>query len=133
MFEAEGHKIGMATDLGVYTERTMERLKDSEILYLESNHDVNMLMVGSYPYYLKQRILGEHGHLSNDTAAELLCRLYHTGLRHVVLAHLSKENNYPELAYETVKAELLMKVGQENMPNLCVAPRDIPSGMFEIV
>ena len=132
VFEADGHKIGMATDLGVYTECTMERLKDSEILYLESNHDVNMLMVGSYPYYLKQRILGEHGHLSNDTAAELLCRLYHTGLKHVVLAHLSKENNYPELAYETVKAELLMKVGQENMPNLMVAPRDIPSGMFEI-
>lgn len=131
-FEAEGHKIGMATDLGVYTEETLEYLKHSEILYLESNHDVNMLMVGSYPYYLKQRILGEHGHLSNDTAAELLCKLYHRNLQHVVLAHLSKENNYPELAYETVKSELLLKVGQENMPHLLVAPRDVPSGMMEI-
>ena len=132
VFEAEGQKIGMATDLGVYTEQTMEFLNKSGILYLESNHDVNMLMVGSYPYYLKQRILGEHGHLSNDTAAELLCKLHHSGLQHVILAHLSKENNYPELAYETVKAELLLKVGEAHMPNLMVAPRDVPSGMLEI-
>lgn len=132
VLEAEGHKIGMATDLGIYTEKTMSYLDKAEILYLESNHDVNMLMVGGYPYYLKQRILGEHGHLSNDTAAELLCRLHHEKLQHVILAHLSKENNYPELAYETVKAELLMKVGEVAMPNLMVAPRDVPSGILEI-
>lgn len=132
VLEAEGHKIGMATDLGIYTEKTMSYLDKAEILYLESNHDVNMLMVGGYPYYLKQRILGEHGHLSNDTAAELLCRLHHEKLQHVILAHLSKENNYPELAYETVKAELLMKVGEAAMPNLMVAPRDVPSGILEI-
>ncbi len=131
--QAEEHKIGMATDLGIYTEKTMELLKDSEILYLESNHDENMLMVGGYPYYLKQRILGDHGHLSNDTAAELLCRLHHEKLQHVVLAHLSKENNYPELAYETVRAELVLKVGEAHLPNLKVAPRDVPSEMFDIV
>ncbi len=132
-FRAEKHKIGMATDLGIYTEKTMELLKDSEILYLESNHDENMLMVGGYPYYLKQRILGAHGHLSNDMAAELLCRLHHEKLQHVVLAHLSKENNYPELAYETVRAELVLKIGEEHLPNLKVAPRDVPSEMFTIV
>ena len=132
IFEADGKKIGMATDLGVYTEQTVEYLKNSGILYLESNHDVSMLEVGPYPYYLKQRILGAHGHLSNDTAAGLLCRLYHEGLRHVLLAHLSKENNYPDLAYETVKAELLMAVGTENMPDLRVAPRDVPSGIVQI-
>ena len=132
VFEADGQKIGMATDLGVYTEKTVEYLKDSEILYLESNHDVNMLMVGGYPYYLKQRIIGDHGHLSNDTAAELLCRLHHDRLKHVLLAHLSKENNYPELAYETVKAELLVRVGEAAMPNLVVAPRDVPSEIFNI-
>ncbi len=131
-FTADGQKIGMATDLGVYTEKTVEHLMDSEILYLESNHDVNMLMVGSYPYYLKQRIIGDHGHLSNDLAAELLCKLHHNGLKHVVLAHLSKENNYPELAYETVKAELLMKVGEAAMPHLFVAPRDVPSEIVQI-
>ena len=132
IFEADGHKVGMATDLGVYTEKTVQYLNKSEILYLESNHDVNILMVGGYPYYMKHRIIGEHGHLSNDTAAELLCKLYHKGLQHVLLAHLSKENNYPELAYETVRAELLMKVGEANMPTLQVAPRDVLSGIFEI-
>lgn len=132
VFEADGKKIGMATDLGVYTEQTVEHLKDSGILYLESNHDLNMLMVGMYPYYLKQRIAGEHGHLSNDSAAKLLCRLHHDGLQHVLLAHLSKENNYPDLAYETVRAELLMAVGAEKMPDLRVAPRDIPSGIITI-
>ena len=132
VFEADGKKIGMATDLGIYTEKTVEYLKDAGILYLESNHDVNMLMVGVYPYYLKQRILGEHGHLSNDSAAKLLCELHHDGLKHVLLAHLSKENNYPDLAYETVRAELLMAVGAERMPDLRVAPRDIPSGLITI-
>lgn len=132
IFEADSQKIGMATDLGIYTETTVNYLKNSDLLYLESNHDPNMLLVGKYPYYLKQRILGEYGHLSNDTAAKLLCELYHPNLKHVFLAHLSKENNYPELAYETVRVELLAAVGQEAMPTLQVAPRDIPSGMVII-
>ncbi len=132
VLEAQGKKIGMATDLGAYTEKTLEYLAGADILYLESNHDVNMLMVGGYPYYLKQRILGELGHLSNDMAAELLCRLYHKKLQHILLAHLSKENNYPELAYETIKAELLLQIGQEAMPKIQVAPRETPSDMIEI-
>lgn len=132
ILEADGMKIGMATDLGVYDDRIVEHLEHSDLLYLESNHDVNMLMVGSYPYILKQRILGERGHLSNDAAAELLCRLNHTKLQGVILAHLSKENNYPELAYETVRAELLMKFGEAGMPKLSVAPRDVPSGIIAI-
>ena len=122
----------MATDLGVYTDKTVEHLKEADVLYLESNHDVNMLMVGGYPYYLKQRILGEFGHLSNDTAAKLLCTLWHEKLQHVLLAHLSKENNYPDLAYETVKAELLMAVGEAAMPKLSVAPRDVLSEIVVI-
>ncbi len=132
VLEADGKKIGMATDLGTYTEKTLDYLKDSAILYVESNHDVNMLMVGNYPYYLKQRILGEQGHLSNEAAAELLCRLYHEKLEYVLLAHLSKENNYPDLAYETVRAELLQLTGEERLPKLSVAPRDIPSGIITI-
>lgn len=132
VLEADGMKIGMATDLGVYDEGTIQHLENSDLLYLESNHDVNMLMVGSYPYVLKQRILGERGHLSNDLAAELLCKLYHSKLQGVILAHLSKENNYPELAYETVRAELLIHFGEEGMPNLQVAPRDVPSGIITI-
>ena len=132
VLEAEGKKIGMVTDLGVYTEKTLHYLAGVQLLYLESNHDVNMLMVGGYPYYLKQRILGELGHLSNEMAAELLCRLYHKNLQYILLAHLSKENNYPELAYETVRAELLLLIGEKEMPTIQVAPRDVLSDMIEI-
>ncbi|MEG1362748.1 MAG: MBL fold metallo-hydrolase, partial [Lachnospiraceae bacterium] len=66
------------------------------------------LQVGSYPYYLKQRILSELGHLSNVSAGQLLDRLLHDGMKAVVLGHLSKENNYAELAYETVRMEVTM-------------------------
>ena len=128
-FEAEGKKAAMVTDLGMYDESILKAVADAEILYLESNHDVNMLMVGSYPYYLKQRILGERGHLSNDAAAKLLCEVLHPGLKHVILAHLSKENNLPELAYETVRIELQAAAAKRGllMPDLFVAERDVPS------
>jgi len=128
-FEADGKKAAMVTDLGTYDKHILDAVADSEILYLESNHDVNMLMVGTYPYYLKQRILGERGHLSNDTAAKFLCEVLHPGLRHVILAHLSKENNLPELAYETVRIELQAAADRRGlpMPDLFVAERDVPS------
>ena len=101
-------KIGICTDLGVYNDYTVECLKGMDALLLEANHDVNMLQVGPYPYYLKQRILGDRGHLSNENSGRLLCRVLHDGLRTVVLGHLSKENNLPELAYESVRMEINM-------------------------
>ena len=101
-------KIGIITDLGCYTDYTVECLKDLDVLYLEANHDVHMLQVGPYPYYLKQRILGERGHLSNESAGKLLSRLLHDKLQAIVLGHLSKENNLPELAYESVRVEVTM-------------------------
>ncbi len=100
------HKVGIATDLGTYDDYIIKNLTGCEILLLEANHDVNMLQVGSYPYSLKRRVLGDYGHLSNDTSGKLLARLMHKGLKHIFLGHLSKENNYPDLAYETVKYEL---------------------------
>ena len=75
---------------------------------LEANHDIRMLQVGSYPYYLKQRILGDRGHLSNENAGKLLCRLLHDDMKAVFLGHLSKENNYEALAYETVCSEVTL-------------------------
>ncbi len=77
-------------------------------LLLEANHDVNMLQVGPYPYKLKQRILGERGHLSNENPGRLLCRILHDNLQAILLGHLSKENNLPELAYESVRMEINM-------------------------
>ncbi|MDE7298211.1 MAG: MBL fold metallo-hydrolase [Lachnospiraceae bacterium] len=132
-FRAGGHKIGMATDLGTYNETTVESLRGSEILYLEANHDENMLLVGSYPYQLKQRILGRKGHLSNDAASGLIGRLLHEGLRVVVLGHLSKENNYPELAYETVRQDLYRSWSfSAPVPEILVASRDKPSKRFSL-
>lgn len=133
-FEADGRKAALVTDLGFYDDGVLNAVSGADILYLEANHDVNMLLVGTYPYYLKQRILGERGHLSNDAAAKLICEVLHPGLRHVILAHLSKENNLPELAYETVRIELQAAAAKRGleMPDLFVAERDIPSRMVEV-
>lgn len=107
-FNQGEHSIGIATDLGTYDDYIVDKLKGLSVLLLEANHDVRMLQVGSYPYYLKQRILSERGHLSNETAGQLLCRLLHDNLQSVFLGHLSRENNYAELAYETVCSEVTM-------------------------
>ncbi|MGI6011771.1 MAG: MBL fold metallo-hydrolase [Ruminococcus sp.] len=106
--ENGGRKIGIATDMGQYNDYIIENLKGLDGLLLEANHDVNMLQVGSYPYYLKQRILGKRGHLSNESAGQLLCRLLHDGMKKILLGHLSRENNYEALAFETVCAEITM-------------------------
>lgn len=107
--ECDGKAAAVATDLGVYSDYTVDKLKGLQVLLLEANHDIHMLEVGTYPYYLKRRILGERGHLSNETAGQLLCKILHDGLKKIFLGHLSKENNYPELAYETVRLEVLLE------------------------
>jgi len=101
-------KMAVATDLGCFNDYTVECLKGMDSLLLEANHDVRMLQAGPYPYMLKRRILGEKGHLSNEKSGELLCRILHDNLKAVMLGHLSKENNLPELAYETVRLEIEM-------------------------
>ena len=101
-------KIGVATDLGCYTDYTVDCLKDCDALLLEANHDIRMLQTGPYPYQLKRRILGDTGHLSNEKSGELLCKLLNDKMKGIFLGHLSKENNLPELAYETVRVEIDM-------------------------
>lgn len=118
--------VAVATDMGTYNDYTVSKLKDLNAILLEANHDLNMLQVGSYPYYLKQRISGDSGHLSNDMSASLLNRILNGKLRDILLGHLSKENNYEELAYETV----CLAVDQGDTPykakdfNIKVAKRD---------
>ncbi|WMC92630.1 MBL fold metallo-hydrolase [Kineothrix sp. MB12-C1] len=101
-------KLGIITDLGCYNDYTVECLRGMNVLLMEANHDVNMLQVGPYPYYLKKRILGDRGHLSNELCGRLLSRVLHDDMQKVILGHLSKENNLPELAYEAVRVELTM-------------------------
>lgn len=106
--EHDGRSAAVSTDLGEYTDYTIENLQNLDVLLLESNHDLRMLQAGRYPYYLKRRIMGEKGHLSNDDAGRLLCRLLHDRIKHVYLGHLSHENNYEALAFETVSQEVTM-------------------------
>jgi phosphoribosyl 1,2-cyclic phosphodiesterase len=100
--------MAVATDLGTYDDYTIDCLQGMDALLLEANHDINMLQVGPYPYYLKQRILGNKGHLSNELSGRLLSKLLNDNLQTVFLGHLSKENNMAELAYETVRLEISM-------------------------
>ena len=96
-------KITLATDIGHVTDTIRESIEDSDVLLLEANHDVEMLKKGGYPWSLKQRILGENGHLSNHTAGRLLAEVMTGKMKYVFLGHLSEENNNPHLAYETVE------------------------------
>lgn len=105
-FYSDGIKASIATDLGDYDEYLIEKIQNPDILFVEANHDVNMLQVGKYPYYLKRRILGSHGHLSNERCAQLIDDVAGANTQKVYLGHLSKENNYEKLAYETVKVSL---------------------------
>lgn len=123
-FSSGGKKIGVATDLGVFTEAIVENLRGVQALLLEANHDVHMLEAGTYPYALKRRILGDRGHLSNENSGVLLAKIWNEGLRYIFLGHLSKENNFPDLAYESVRVELLKEhAGFEQFSKLLVAPR----------
>jgi phosphoribosyl 1,2-cyclic phosphodiesterase len=95
---ANGIRIGIATDLGQPTALVRDHLQGCRVLILESNHDPDMLKNGPYPWFLKQRIRGRTGHLSNQDSGRLLSDLVHTGLEHVILAHLSETNNTPQMA-----------------------------------
>ena len=106
--EHENSSVGVCTDLGTYTDRIIDGFSGVDALLIEANHDVRMLQVGSYPYPLKQRILSDKGHLSNENCGRLLCRLLHDDMKSIMLGHLSAENNLAELAYEAVRLEIMM-------------------------
>lgn len=126
--------VAVATDLGHYDDYIVEKLQGLDVLLLESNHDVNMLQVGRYPYYLKRRILGDRGHLSNETAGQLLCSLLHDDMKAILLGHLSQENNYEALAYETVCAEVTMGENPYKSKDfkITVAHRNQPSELIAV-
>lgn len=106
---ANGRKIAIATDLGIMTDTVFDAIKGSDLVMLESNHDVNMLQCGGYPYVLKRRILGVKGHLSNEDCAKTLVKLIQSGTTRFFLGHLSRENNLPQLAYQTSVCALSME------------------------
>lgn len=100
------YKISIATDIGHASENVKKNIKDSDFILLESNHDVEMLKVGPYPYPLKRRVLSDEGHLSNEDAGKTIVEILNSRIKKVMLGHLSGTNNYPELAYRTVLSVL---------------------------
>jgi phosphoribosyl 1,2-cyclic phosphodiesterase len=118
-------RIGYFTDIGHLSEGLLRGLSGCERVVIESNHDIEMLKNGSYPYSLKQRILGATGHLSNEMCAKLLPHLAHHGSRSFMLAHLSEENNTPEIAFDECLCSLKeagFSVCEEGGIKLSVAP-----------
>ena len=108
-FSANSRKIVIVTDTGTVTWQAFDSMRGSDVLVLESNHDVSVLKMGRYPWFLKQRILSDYGHLSNEAAANAVLELLRTEQqegaeksRLVLLAHLSKENNFPQMALATM-------------------------------
>ncbi len=105
-FDTAKQSCAVVTDLGCYDDALTEQLKELDMVLIEANHDIRMLQTGSYPFHLKQRIWGNLGHLSNENCGRLLSRIGGKRLKHIILGHLSGENNYPELAYQAVRNEI---------------------------
>ena len=127
-------KLGMATDLGEFTDYTLAHLADSNALYVEANHDRNMLMMGPYPYNLKLRIDSPLGHLSNEACGDMISQVLSPKLKTVMLAHLSADNNFEELAFRAVSqivSEAASHRGLEE-PRIVVAARCSSTEMIEL-
>lgn len=118
------HRVTIATDIGHISQSVRENVCDTDILLIESNHDLNMLKNGPYPYPLKQRVLSDFGHLSNGVTGEFLKGIISKRLKYIFLGHLSNENNTPRLAFDTVK-DILENEGVElgGDCDMYVAPR----------
>ncbi|MBN2566359.1 MAG: MBL fold metallo-hydrolase [Candidatus Eisenbacteria bacterium] len=120
------HRVVVATDMGVVSHSVREHMSAADCLVLEFNHDERMLMDGSYPWFLKQRIMGREGHLSNEAAARELVMLADGPMSSLVLAHLSRENNRPDLAMETA-SEALRRAGRSDVTVL-LSDQKVPLG-----
>ena len=122
--ELGGERMALATDLGYVTDAVRRAVLGSQVVVLESNHDIDWLTSGTYPYPLKQRILGDRGHLCNEAGAALAVQAVQAGAHTVILAHLSRENNTPARAYDVCARQLSsIGVDPERDIRLTVAPR----------
>ena len=115
------------TDTGYINVKNHNKLLNKNVYIMESNHDVNMLMKGKYPYHLKMRILGDKGHLSNKDSASYLSKFIGNNTKHIILAHLSHENNNPDIALNNLKEVL-----NENNLNILVAQQENRTELIEV-
>lgn len=130
----EGKKLSIATDIGHMTNDILKHLEESLFVMLEANYDPEVLRCSSYPFPLKSRIAGPTGHLSNEIAGKTISYLLKSGLKNAMLGHLSKQSNFPELAYQTVVDELIgNSCFDDNSIGLSVANRDMHSPLLHII
>ncbi len=125
-FFVDNKKLSHATDIGHMNSELLSHIENSDLLLLESNHDEEMLKVGKYPWSLKQRIMGKYGHLCNEMAAKVITYLAEKGTKNFLLGHLSHENNFPELAYQTTCNALKEKdieIGKDVMVDVILRDR----------
>lgn len=129
----DSNQISIATDIGHMTNSILKHLENSNFILLESNYDTEVLKCCSYPFKLKSRIAGATGHLSNTIAGKTISYLIQNGnLKTAMLGHLSKESNFPELAYRTVVDEMISSHYEKNSISLSVANRDYPSKLIQL-
>lgn len=130
LIEENNKKVGIITDIGKVCKNVSNAISQSDFLIFESNHDIEMLKSGPYPVFLKERILGEKGHLSNFHSGISLLEFSEPKLKGVILAHLSKTNNTPEIALKTVSE--LIRERRDLKPKIFVSTREEPTKVFEI-
>lgn len=128
----DNKKISIATDIGHMTNPILRSLEESLFIMLEANYDPEVLRCSPYPFTLKSRIAGPTGHLPNEIAGKTISHLLKSGLKNAMLGHLSKQSNFPELAYKTVVDELISNNYNEDCISLCVASRDNHSKIITI-
>jgi phosphoribosyl 1,2-cyclic phosphodiesterase len=128
-FSAQGIKVGVVTDLGYIPEVVKQHVHGCHCLVFESNHDLEMLKVGPYPWYVKQRVMSRHGHLSNNATAEFLGGDFDGSAQVLVLAHLSENNNHPEIARMSAEEALTGRNGR-GRPQLHLASQTAPTSVF---
>ena len=128
----ENKKISIATDIGHMTNPILKSLEESLFIMLEANYDPEVLRCSPYPFTLKSRIAGPTGHLPNEMAGKTISHLLKSGLKNAMLGHLSKQSNFPELAYKTVVDELISNNYNEDCISLSVASRDNHSKIITI-
>jgi phosphoribosyl 1,2-cyclic phosphodiesterase len=122
-------KLAVATDLGFGSKMLLHKIKESTTIILESNHDIGMLMEGGYPWPLKQRVRSINGHLSNDQAIGVLSQIFHQGLENIILAHLSEQNNHPEIVEKSVRSYL---ESLNATANLAISLQKEPTPLFNV-
>jgi phosphoribosyl 1,2-cyclic phosphodiesterase len=134
-FRSNGTKVAITTDLGYLPEHVKQHLRDADFLMLESNHDLEMLKVGPYPWHIKQRVMSRTGHLSNNVVSDFFAdsEVFDGRPRHIVLAHLSEENNHPDIARLSAEQALAARASDFAYRGLLhIASQRIPLGPFEL-